>query len=104
MAGTEQRVAISDNITLDFAGLFSQPTAEKQPSKMTVEPLLASGEHKAITEPQKPLKRLTNGLEGQQAKQLYLESQREQEDHQRSLEVYKTYQENIKRSGRGAKP
>ena len=99
MAGTEQRVAISDNLTLDFAGLFSQPTTEKQSSKMTVETLLTSEQYKTITEPQKPLKRLTEGLEGQQAKQLYLESQREQEDHQRSLEVYKTYQENIKRSG-----
>ena len=30
MAGTEPRVAINDNIVLDFAGLFS--TGKKQPS------------------------------------------------------------------------
>lgn len=96
MAGTEPRVAINDNIVLDFAGLFS--TGEKQPSKMPVEPLLTGREYKPIPEQKKPVEGLKNGLEGQQAKQLYLESQREAQDHQRSLEVYKAYQDNIKTS------
>lgn len=51
-----------------------------------------------LTEPQKPVAGLTEGLERQQAKKLFLDTKREREDHKRSLEVYKTYQENIKTS------
>ena len=46
--------------------------------------------YKTITEQQKPAERLTEGLEGQQAKKLYLDTQREREDRQWSLEVYRT--------------
>ncbi len=63
-----------------------------------VDPFLVAGEYKTLTETQKPAERLTEGLEGQQAKKLYLDTQREREDRQRSLEVYRTYQENIKTS------
>ena len=48
--------------------------------------------------PQKPVQGQINGLEREQAKQLFLQATREQEDHRRSLEVYRTYQENIKTS------
>lgn len=47
---------------------------------------------------QKPVEGQINGLETQQAVGLYLKTQREREAEQRSLEVYKTYQENIKTS------
>lgn len=93
---TEAKVAITDDLILDFTGLFSEspPEAPESPA----EPLLRAGEYKTITEPQKPAERLTEGLEGQQAKKLYLDTQREREDHQRSLEAYRAYQENTKRS------
>lgn len=96
--GTETRVAIAEDLILDFSGLFSGEMPEKQAPESTVEPLLGAGEYKTLTEPQKPVERLTEGLEGQQAKKLYLDTQREREDRQRSLEVYRTYQENIKTS------
>lgn len=98
MAGAERAVAISDNVVLDFSGLFSAEPIEKAPSKSPVEPLLSGGQYKTLTEQEKPVEGLTEGLEGQQAKKLYLDAQREREDHQRSLEVYRRYQENTKTS------
>ena len=96
--GAEARVAIAEDLVLDFSGLFTGEPPEKQAPESPVEPLLGAGEYETITEPQKPAERLTEGLEGQQAKKLFLDTQREREDHKRSLEVYKTYQENIKTS------
>lgn len=96
--GAETRIAVAEDIVLDFAGLFSPIEGEKQAPESPTEPLLRAGEYKTITEPQKPAERLTEGLEGQQAKKLYLDTQREREDRQRSLEVYRAYQENIKAS------
>lgn len=94
--GAEAKVAITDDLILDFTGLFSESPPEAPESP--VEPFLGAGEYKTLTEPQKPVDGLTEGLEGQQAKKLYLEAQREREDHQRSLEAYRAYQENTKRS------
>lgn len=89
-----QRVTITDNVILDFTGLFSQEEATESP----VEPLLGAGAINNPIEPQKPVQGQINGLEREQAKQLFLQATREQEDHRRSLEVYRTYQENIKTS------
>lgn len=85
--GAETRIAVAEDIVLDFAGLFSPIEGEKQAPESPVEPFLGAGEYKTLTEPQKPVDGLTEGLEGQQAKKLYLDAQREREDHQRSLEV-----------------
>lgn len=97
--GAEARVAIAEDLVLDFSGLFTGEPPEKQAPESPVEPFLGAGEYKTLTEPQKSAEGLTEGLEGQQAKKLYLDAQREREDHQRSLEVYRRYQENIKTSG-----
>ena len=94
--GAEARVAIAEDLVLDFSGLFTGEPPEKQATESPVEPFLGAGEYKTLTEPQKPVEGLTEGLEGQQAKKLYLDAQREREDHQRSLEVYRRYQENTK--------
>lgn len=96
--GAETRIAVAEDIVLDFAGLFSPIEGKKQAPESPTEPLLRAWEYKTITEPKKPAERRTEGLEGQQAKKLYLDTQREREDRQRSLEVYRTYQENIKTS------
>lgn len=93
----ENRVAIADDLILDFTGLFTGE-APKQAPESHVEPLLGKGEYKTLPEPQNPVEGQINGLEGQQAKKLYLDTQREREDHKRSLEVYRTYQDNIKAS------
>lgn len=77
--GAEARVAIAEDLVLDFSGLFTGEPPEKQA-------------------PESPVEGLTEGLEGQQVKKLYLDAQREREDHQRSLEVYRRYQENTKTS------
>lgn len=97
---TKDQVAIAEDLILDFSGLFPGAAPEKQAPKGPVEPLLGDGEYKTIAEPQKPVERLTGGLEAQQAKKLYLDTQREREERQRILEIYRTYQENIKTSSR----
>lgn len=86
----KQRVTITDNVILDFTGLFSQEEATESP----VEPLLGAGAINNPIEQQKPVQGQINGLEREQAKRLFLQATREQEDHRRSLEVYRTYQEN----------
>lgn len=93
---TEAKVAITDDLILDFTGLFSGNPPEAPESHG--EPGLGAWEYKTLTEPQNHVEGLTEGLEGKRAKKLYLDAQREREDHQRSLEVYKAYQENIKKS------
>lgn len=97
--GAETRIAVAEDIVLDFAGLFSPIGEEKQAATSPVEPFLGAGEYKTITEPQKPAERLTEGLGGQQAKGLYLQAQREAAEKQRTLDIFREYQENIKRSG-----
>lgn len=91
---TEAKVAVFDNIVLDFTGLFTQEEAPESP----VEPFLGAGSSKEPVSIEKPSQGQINGLEREQAKQLFLQASREQEDHKRSLEVYRTYQENIKTS------
>lgn len=91
----KQRVTITDNVILNFTGLFSQNEVLESPA----EPLLGAGAiNNNPIEPQKTVQGQINGLEREQAKQLFLQATREQEDHRRSLEVYQTYQENIKKS------
>lgn len=96
--GAEARVAIAEDLVLDFSGLFTGEPPEKQAPESPVEPFLGAGEYKTLAEPQKPVEGLTEGLEGQRVKKLYLDAQREREDHRRSLEVYRRYQENTKTS------
>lgn len=103
--GVEAKVAIAEDLILDFSGLFSAEPEEKRPSKSPVEPFLGAGEYKTITTQEKPAEGLKTSLEGiprteppEQAKILLLDRQREREDHQRSLEAYRAYQENTKRS------
>lgn len=103
--GVEAKVAIAEDLILDFSGLFSAEPIEKAPSKSPVEPLLSGGQYKTLTEQEKPVEGLKTGLNGipqkeppEQAKILLLDKQREREDHQRSLEAYRAYQENTKRS------
>ena len=103
--GVEAKVAIAEDLILDFSGLFSAEPEEKRPSKSPVEPFLGAGEYKTLATQEKPVEGLKTGLESiprteppEQAKILLLDKQREREDHQRSLEAYRAYQENTKRS------
>ena len=49
--GTEARVAIAEDLVLDFSGLFSGIIQGKQDPESPVEPLLGAGEYETITEP-----------------------------------------------------
>ncbi len=94
----ETKVAIAEDLVLDFSGLFTGEPPEKQAPESPVEPFLGAGQYKTLTETENPGKGQINGLQGQQANILYLATQREREAEERSLEVYRTYQENIKTS------
>lgn len=98
-AGANQRVTTDSGIVLDFAGLFGDSVEQKRPSKTPLETILEGGQYKTITEPKKPAEAPPEGLEGQQAKGLYLQAKREAAEKQRTLDIFREYQENIKRSG-----
>lgn len=98
-AGANQRVTTDSGIVLDFAGLFGDSVEQKRPSKTPPETILEGKQYKTITELEKPVETPSEGLGGQQAKGLYLQAQREAAEKQRTLDIFREYQENIKRSG-----
>jgi len=73
---------------------FRQTPAEKQPSTTTTEPQKQQGEYESTTAEGKRLERQIEGLGALQRK-----ADQNKAEQDRTLEVYKTYQENIKRSG-----
>lgn len=87
-----------ERIELDFTGLFGEGGGEKRLSVSPVEPHFKGTEYDLPLEDNRPAESLTEAVEGIPAKTLLLQSQREREDHKRTLEMYGTYQENIRRS------
>lgn len=82
-------------INLDrLNGLRFVDFQEKQPSKTPTEELLGTEEYKTSAEQENALKRQLEGLQGLQRK-----ADQNKAEIDRNLEVYRTYQENIKRSG-----
>ena len=77
---------------LAFAG-FSKEAPKKRPSTTPTEPLLGSGQYKTPTREEKPAEGLTEGLGA-----LQLEADRNKAEKDRSLEICRRYQENIRKS------
>ena len=77
---------------LAFAG-FSEEAPKKRPSTTPTEPLLGSGQYKTPTREEKPAEGLTEGLGA-----LQLEADRNKAEKDRSLEICRRYQENIRKS------
>ena len=75
-------------------GLRFADFQEKQPSKTPTDELLGAEEYKTSAEQEHALKRQIEGLGALQRK-----ADQNKAEIDRSLEVYRTYQENIKRSG-----
>ena len=75
-------------------GLRFADFQEKQPSKTPTEELLGTEEYKTSAEQEHALKRQIEGLGALQRK-----ADQNKAEIDRNLEVYRTYQENIKRSG-----
>ena len=67
---------------------------EKQTAKTPTDELLGAEEYKTSAEQENALKRQLEGLQGLQRK-----ADQNKAEKDRNLEVYRTYQENIKRSG-----
>lgn len=78
--------------SLAFLGFSEEKTAPKKPS----EERKGDGEYKTPTEPKKPLELNTEGLEG--IRLLQREADAKKQDIDRSLAVYREYQQNIKTS------
>ena len=105
-AEAARQVKVADNIVLDFTGLFADTAQKKQPATSPVEPLLRDGQYKTLASTEKPVEGHIGGLESIPAKEppeipaktLLLQTQREQEDHKRTLEAYRHYQDNIRKS------
>ena len=75
-------------------GLRFADFQEKQPSKTPTDELLGAEEYKTSAEQEHALKRKIEGLGALQRK-----ADQNKAEIDRNLEVYRTYQENIKRSG-----
>lgn len=101
--GQTKQAVTGSNVVLDFGGLFSDPPKSrrqperareslerKEPDNSSLKEATAnkgnSGSPKAISETDIP------------AKKLLIKTIREDEDHQRNLEMFGYYQDNIKRS------
>lgn len=87
----------TESLALDFTGLF----AEEDNNEAQNRPSETFSEGKPIEntlETQKPIQGKLEGLEREQAKQLYIQAEKERSDKARIQEYCKEYQENIKRS------
>ena len=82
---------------LDFTRLNNLINADHERDGQAInkptETQTASGQYKTITEPQKPLETLTEGLQGMHKLQRQADAKKQEID--RSLAVYKEYQKNI---------
>lgn len=92
------RITLAEDLVLDFSGLFTGGPHENLASKMAPDRFQGQVEYKTTSETQTPAEGLAEGLEREQVETLFLYAQREREDRQRSLEVYKKYQESAKAS------
>lgn len=62
--GAEARVAIAEDLVLDFSGLFTGEPPEKQAPESPVEPFLGAGEYKNPYRTTKARRRAYRGLRG----------------------------------------
>ena len=91
--GQTPKVA-TNKVEIDFSKLFKRKNAENSPS----ETRNGEGQYKNTTETQKPVQSKIDTFHKEQAKTLYLKASKEKEAYDRSVEVYKTYQKNVKTS------
>lgn len=75
---------------------FKREQEKKQAPESPAETQTASGEYKNLTEPKKPLETFTEGLEG--IHKLQRQADAKKQDIDRSLAIYREYQQNIKTS------
>lgn len=64
----EAKVAVAEDLVLDFAGLFAPEKGADNAEKSPVETILEGEQYKTITEHKNPVETPPEGLEGQQAK------------------------------------
>jgi hypothetical protein len=87
-------------LTLDFSGLDS--IATRQAQKDFLEPVREEAVQSTIEatgSPQKPATGSQEAMLEELGKVATIKLQREQEEHKKTLEIYREYQQNIKRSG-----
>lgn len=75
---------------------FKREQEKKQAPESPAETQTSSGEYKTLTEPKKPLETLTEGLEG--IHKLQRQADAKKQDIDRSLAIYREYQQNMKTS------
>lgn len=93
-AGKNQKVSITGDLTLDFTGLFT-------PEKATECPVMPSNnteQYKPLTDQQNPVERQIEGIQREQAQQLYLQAKEEKHERERLRQLYSACQQNIERA------
>lgn len=102
----DNRLRMTENVEVDFGGLFGGEDEETTAQTSPAEPLSGDGEYKNLDEGQKPNKPAKNAPQSiaadapqeLPAKTLIRQAEREQENRKREQEIYRDYQANIRRS------
>lgn len=97
--GAGTKVAIGDDLVLDFSGLFSTgPGCPPQAAGSRTGEALAFSGSKPEGDGQKPAEGEIEATEGIPAQALFLKAQRDKAEREKTLAVYQRYQENKKES------
>jgi len=102
MAGAEARVVLTDDVILDFGGLFSAASRENKAPSKPQEELLEAPQYKEPIEKEKPTESRTEG-KGEAAiipaLSLLRKAERDKAELERSFQICKEYQDNIRVAG-----
>lgn len=103
MAGAEARVALTDDIILDFGGLFSAANRENQAPRKPQDEFLEATQYEEPIEEEKPVEGKETAQNGTApfipALTLLRQAEQEANERERSLEICRRYQDNIRVAG-----
>lgn len=96
--GTDQKVAIVDDVVLDFTKLFDPLITSKEAEKGPKNESLCLGNDISHFDKKTSIEPKIDHLEKEQSKQLFLQVRQKKEEHKRLEEIYREYQDNIQKS------
>lgn len=106
MAGAEARVVLTDDIILDFGGLFSAANRENQAPRKPQDELLEATQYEEPIEEEKPVEGKETAQNGTTATAPFIpaltllrQAEQEANERERSLEICRRYQDNIRVAG-----
>ena len=93
--GTRQRVNLTDKVTLDFSGLFSQ---KKEAPESPVEPFGEGGQYETLSQKEKPATGQIEGLDGLGTFKLVKKAVESKNAKEEALRICREHQQNTAKS------